>query len=227
MRASVIIPAKDENRNLKILLKKMKRLYNNKYEIIVVDDVKSLNRKITYLDKNSSVKVIRNINWKGKGYALKLGFQEAANDIAVVMDSDLSHMPEHLERLLEPLKNKKVGVVIGSRALGGSDEYNPIRTIGNAFLTGLFNLFFNTNLFDSINGYKAIRKSILADLKNNDMEIEFEILAKCLKTGYRIVEVPSHEMARAYGKAKLKTVEHGFKFFKQILIEGIKYRLRI
>lgn len=225
MKASIIIPAKNENKNLKILLEKIKELYDNQYEIIVVDDIKSHDQKINYVPKNLAVKVIKNLDWNGKGYAIKLGFKEATNNIVVVMDADLSHMPEDLEKILEPLKSKKIGIVIGSRALGGSDEYTTIRTIGNTLLTGVFNLFFCTSLFDSINGYKAMRRDIVeTPLKCNNMEIEFEILARCLKMGFKIVEVPSHERVRKYGKAKLNSLEHGFKFLKQIVWEGIKFR---
>lgn len=227
MKATIVIPAKHETENLKILLRKLKALYDDKYEIIVVDDVEKPDQKISYLPENlSNIKIIKNVNWKGKGYAMKLGFKEAKHDVVVVMDADLSHMPEDLGKLLAPLKNKKVGIAIGSRAMGGSDEYTPIRTIGNTFLTSVFNLFFGTKLFDSINGYKAIRKEILKDELNcNDMEIEFEILARCLKKGYKIVEVPSHELARLYGKAKLNSLEHGSKFLKQIIVEGLKYKM--
>jgi hypothetical protein len=53
-------------------------------------------------------------------------------------------------------------------------------------------------------------------------EIEIEIIANTLRCGYRIVEVLSHERARAGGEAKSRVVRHGTRFLLRILFEGAK-----
>jgi len=224
MKASIIVPAKNENENFAFLLPRLKKVLKDGHEIIIVDDVPEGTESIIKPEKN--LRVINNHVFKGKGYAMQLGFKNAQNEICIIVDADLAHSPEDIPKLLKPLEDPSVGVVIGSRALGGSDEYDPIRAIGNSFLTLTFNFFFGITLFDSINGFKAVRRNIVADgLKINDMEIEYEILGRCIRKGYKIKEVASHEAARQYGVAKLFALKHGYKFMKQIIIEGLKYRL--
>lgn len=223
MKASIIIPTYNEKKNVAVILSKIKKLYGKKYEVIVVDD----STDGTYeLAKRMGAKAIRNEVRRGKGYAMRVGFQNATGDVVVVMDADQSHQPEDIPKLIEPMKDKKVGIVIGSRILGGSDEYTFFRAIGNVMITGAFNTFFKTNLLDSVNGFKAIRKEITEGLKVDGFEIEFEMLGKCMSKGYKIVEVPSHERSRAFGQPKFKAFKNGMEFFKQIVIEGTKYRLK-
>ena len=68
------------------------------------------------------------------------------NNIIVMMDADLSHKPEDIKYLIEPLKNKNVGLVIASRSLGGSEEYDFVRAIGNIILTNFCNFIIIVSL---------------------------------------------------------------------------------
>lgn len=221
MKASIVIPTRNEKKNLTVLLSSMKKLHGNKYEVLVVDDSTDGTHEVP---GKFGYKVIRNKVRKGKGYAMRVGFENAKNDIIVVMDADLSHKPEDIPKLLEPFKNKKVGVVIGSRILGGSDEYTFFRALGNILITGSFNMFFGTSLFDSVNGFKAMRKKVTKGLKVDGFDIEFEILSKCLTKGHTIEEVASHEQSRRFEEPKFNAFVNGMEFFKRIVIEAVKYR---
>ena len=53
-------------------------------------------------------------------------------------------------------------------------------------------------------------------------EIEIEIIANTLRKGYRVVEVSSHERARAGGEMKSSVVRHGTRFLLRIFWEGFK-----
>ncbi len=222
MKVSIVIPARNEEKNLPELLGKIRDLYGNKYELIVVDDGSKDN---TYnIAKKYADKIIRNERNGGKGFALRRGFEAAAGDIIVDMDADLSHKPEDIPALLKPLESKSVGMVIASRSLGGSEEYTFFRVFGNILITGLCNLWLGTKVFDSINGFRAFRKEIAKGLKCNGFEIEIELDAHALKKGYKIVEVASQEKARLKGKANSRAIRDGWRFMQQILIEGLKLK---
>lgn len=224
MKVSIIIPAHNEEDNIPILLQQIKDSFGNRYEIIVVDDGSTDNTGKTA--KRYNVKVIRNEIRHGKGYALRKGFAVARGDIIIDMDADLSHKPSDIPLLIKPFKDRKIGLVIASRALGGSKEYNLIRGFGNFIITKMCNIWVGTKLYDAINGFRAFRKDLTRNLKCNGFEIEIELNARCIENGLKIVEVPSLEMKRGGGKLKSKAIKDGLKFLKQIIIEGTLIKIR-
>ena len=224
-KISIVIPAKDEEitlgRVLKDLYAVISQLTGYDVEVICVDDHS--------IDKTAAIawsfgaKVIENTGKSGKGMALRAGFQEAAGDIFVMMDADYSHRPEDLPVFLESLKNG-VGLVIGSRVVGGSEEYEHVRALGNVFLSSMVGLCMGRYLSDALNGYKAFRRDIFTEFKYSSraFEIEIEIIANTLRRGYRIVEVSSHERGRAGGKLKSRVIRHGIRFLLRTFYEGLK-----
>ena len=140
-----------------------------------------------------------------------------------MMDADYSHRAEDLPIFLLALKDD-VGLVIGSRVVGGSEEYTHIRALGNVFLSATLGLCTGRYLSDALNGYKVFRRDIFTDFEytSRAFEIEVEIIANALRKGYRVVEVSSHERARAGGEAKSRVIRHGTRFLLRILWEGLR-----
>lgn len=101
-KVSVIIPARNEEHNLPILLASLKEQTVQPYEIIVVDDMSS--DKTYEMAESFGVKVIRNTdlpeNWTGKSWALWNGVKEADGDILIFLDADVRLAPKALEYLL-------------------------------------------------------------------------------------------------------------------------------
>lgn len=117
-----------------------------------------------------------------------------------------------------------VGLVIGSRVVGGSEEYTHVRALGNVFLSATLGLCTRRYLSDALNGFKVFRRDVFTDFKYTSaaFEIEIEIIANTMRKGYRIAEVQSHERARAGGVMKSSVVRHGTRFLLRILWEGFK-----
>ena len=225
---SVIIPAKDEEATigkvLKDLNKVIKKTKKYRFEVIVVDD-KSRDRT-GIIAKRYKARVVRNNGTSGKGKALALGFKHAEGDFIVMLDADYSHMPEEIPVFLKKLE-ESYGLIIGSRHLGGSEEYTFVRLVGNIILTSAFRIFFGVALSDALNGYKAFKRSIIDkySYKSSDFEIEIELIANAMRENEKVSEVISHERARAGGKMKSFAPIHGTKFLLKIISEGLKIRL--
>jgi glycosyltransferase involved in cell wall biosynthesis len=98
----VIIPARDEARNLPYLLESLKRQTRAPEEIIVIDDFSS--DGTGDVAAGYGVRVIQNPrlpeNWTGKNWALWNGFLQSTGDILVFLDADVRLAPAALERLL-------------------------------------------------------------------------------------------------------------------------------
>ncbi len=226
---SIVIPARNESETLgKVLTdinNSISKISDYKFEVICVDDHSQDNTAL--VAKQHGAVVIPNKYSGGKGTALRCGFENANGDIFIMMDADCSHRPEDIPLFLDALRNKDVGLVIGSRIIGGSDEYTPVRAFGNVFFTMLIGLLMKRYLSDALNGYKAFRRDVFTSFTytSRNFEIEVELIANALRKGYRIVEVSSHERSRAGGKAKSRVIRHGFGFLFRIIKEwsrGIK-----
>lgn len=225
IRVSVVIPAKDEASSIGLvcadLFKVIPQLEEYICEVICVDDDST--DQTAAIAASFGVRVVSNPGPSGKGQALRVGFAKASGDLLVMMDADYSHRAEDLPAMLAPLANG-AGLVIGSRLMGGSDEFPPVRALGNLFLTAVFGLCHNRYLSDALNGYKAFRRDVFTDFRytSTSFEIEIEILVNALRKGYRVLEVPSHERQRHGGEAKSRVVRHGSRFLWRILWERIR-----
>jgi glycosyltransferase involved in cell wall biosynthesis len=224
-KISVVIPAMNEEKTLGKVLKDLydtiPNLNGYEFEVICVDDHST--DKTSQVAESYGAKVIKNTGKPGKGLALRAGFAAATGDIIAMMDADYSHRPEDLPIFLAALKDN-IGLVIGSRVVGGSEEYTHIRALGNVFLSTAFGLVTGRYLSDALNGYKVFRREIFSDFEytSKAFEIEIEIIANTLRKGYRVVEVSSHERSRAGGEVKSKIIRHGTLFLMRIIYEGIR-----
>ncbi len=227
MVLSIIITCFNEAKTIKENLNRVEQTIlpqNISKEIIIVDDcstdgsqdiLSSLDKtkyKIVFLEKNT-----------GKGGALRRGISEVTGDYAVVQDADLELNPDNLSKLLEPLLANKADMVLGSRFLGKSLVYFNKKYfkyfLANKLITLFFNLFFFVWLTDVNCGYKMFKTPILKqlDITANSFDIEVEILAKLIKKGYHICEVPVDYFPRTTAEGKKIRLKHAFLMLKTII----------
>lgn len=216
-KISVIIPAKDEENTISAVIKQAKK-YSD--DVIVVDG--NSHDRTKEISTRLKVKVITEN--KGKGYALREAAKEARNDILVFIDADGSHNVNDIGKLMAPICEGKADLVIGSRVMGGSDEFygsfeKQFRVWASYIINKIINIRWSTDLTDVQNGYRAIRKSVFQELNltENTFQIEQEMVMKCLKAGYKISEVPSHEYSRRYGHSRINLVTEGPKYIISLL----------
>jgi glycosyltransferase involved in cell wall biosynthesis len=224
-KISVVIPAKNEEETLGYVLEDLNQtisqLPNYEVQVICVDDHST--DATANIARSFGATVIRNTGKAGKGMALRAGFAASNGEVLVMLDADYSHRAEELPRMLEAL-TEGVGLVIGSRVVGGSEEYTHVRALGNVFLSATLGVCTRRYLSDALNGFKVFRRDVFTDFQytSRAFEIEIEIIANTLRKGYRIVEVSSHERARAGGQMKSNAVRHGTRFLLRIFWERIK-----
>ncbi len=152
-------------------------------------------------------------NKKGRGDALKIGIAKAKQDILVFYDADGSHEVSDIPSLVAPIRKGEADQVIGSRIMGGCLDAEltslggVLRTGGSNFMVYLVNKRFKTELTDILYSFRAMRRDMARKIKlqANNFAIEQDMVVRCLKGGYKIVQVPSREHARGWGKSKLKT----------------------
>lgn len=203
-KVSLIICARNEKSSIAEIINNAKKYVD---EIIII--VCSLKDETADVAEQLGAKVLID-NGKGKGAAMRTGLNHAFGEIVVFMDADGSHNPDDIPRLVAPIIEDKADMIIGSRSRGGSDELHGdiskfIRMIGSDIITLIINYRWNVRLTDSQNGFKAIKKNIAKKLHltENIFTIEQEMIMKCLKNKYKILEVPAHEYERKYGRSNI------------------------
>ena len=182
MGLSIVIPVYKEKKNLKDLITRIcKSVKEKNFEIIVIDD-NSKDGSIEILKKlKSKFKILRFFIRKKKPRDLSksccMGFDLSKFENILVMDGDLQHRPEEINKLYNKIK-KNYDFVIGDRGLlkkknKGLKLYRLLSSIILIFIVNTF-LGFKTN--DPMSGFFAFKKKIYILNKK-----------KLLKKGYKIL----------------------------------------
>jgi glycosyltransferase involved in cell wall biosynthesis len=228
-----VIPVFNERGTIEEILRRV-QLVKLDQELIVVDDgstdgtreflqevacAKTLEPPVLTLGDGGQLRV-ENVTVlfqptnRGKGAALRRGFQEARGAIVLVQDADLEYDPQNYPTLLEPIERGLADVVYGSRFLGGPHRVLFFwHYVANRMLTTLSNMLTNVNLSDVWTCYKVFRRDVLArvTLKEDRFGFEQEVTTKVAKLGCRIYEVPISYYGRTYAEGKKITWKDGVR----------------
>ncbi len=217
-RISVVIPTLNEAKNLPHVFAK---LPSDIYEIVLVDGNSTDETVEVARELYPDVRIVGQ-SGRGKGNALKAGFNACRGDIIVMLDADGSadgnEIPRFVEALLDGADFAK-----GSRFIegGGSADITRLRRLGNAFLSGLVNLLYRTSYSDLCYGYNAFWASCLPviNVDCDGFEVETLINIRVARAGLVVTEVPSFELDRIHGESNLRTFRDGFRVLKTIVGE--------
>ncbi len=165
---------------------------------------------------------------KGRGEAFRIAVKEAKGDQLVFFSPDGNENPGDIPKLLE-LLTKGYDIAIASRFLSGSkneedDLLFPWRAWANKAFTFIANSIWNIKenyITDTINGYRAIKKEAFNKLNINapGFVIEYQMSIRAMKSGLKVVEIPTIEGQRIGGESTAKSIPTGFIFMKHLLRE--------
>jgi len=215
-QVSVIIPTFNESKNICNVLKSIKEhLPKIDLEAIVVDDnspdgtgkiveeyVKSMKNIAGY-----SISVIHRKVKEGLSSAILDGLKNSKGDIVVVMDSDLSHPPQIIPKMLDTLKQTQCDIVVASRYVTGGaiQGWSFKRKLMSKVATKIAKKGLGVSPNDPMSGFFAFRRKIIEGLKFDT--IGFKILLELLVKikGVRVEEIPYTFTNRKFGSSKLDT----------------------
>jgi glycosyltransferase involved in cell wall biosynthesis len=166
---------------------------------------------------------------RGKGDALRAGFEACKGEIIVMIDADGSTDGAEIARFVGALVTG-ADYVKGSRfaAGGGTDDITFTRRCGNWILSTLVNRLFGTRYTDLCYGYNAFWARHLPALSVDcdGFEVETVMNIRAAKAGLRVHEVPSHEHSRIHGESNLHVIGDGRRIAKVIIRERFLDRRR-
>lgn len=219
--------------------------YNEAYSIAkVIQEIPSIVSEIIVVNNNSSDDTainatragatVLNETRKGYGYACLCGMDYIAKKsskpyIIVFIDGDYSDYPEELTKIVKPILEENVDLVIGARtkALRDDGSMTPQQIFGNKLATFLMKLFFRST-FTDLGPFRAIKYEKLLEMEMEDKTYGWtiEMQLKALKNKMSYVEIPVRYKKRI-GVSKVSGTLKGSIFAGvKILAWIFKYSLK-
>jgi len=207
-KLSVVIPVYNEMKTLDDVLRQVRAVPVEK-EIILVDDGSrdGTREELKRREGEPDLRIFYHEVNRGKGAALRTGFQHCTGDIVLIQDADLEYFPEEYPELIEPIVQDWADIVYGSRFLGRKHRVLFFHHyLANRTLTFLVNLVTNLNLTDMETCYKVFRREIIQalPLRQDRFGFEPEVTIKMAryKPRPRVFEVAVSYNGRTYAEGK-------------------------
>lgn len=220
-KPAILIPAYNEGKYIKDVILECRR-YGN--DIIVVDDgstdnTREILKNFKDLSDPSIVIIEHEVN-KGKGEALKTGFQCALqNDYCgvVTIDADGQHKVSEIADFLKAIETGNPDVIVGSR-LSNSKGMPFIRLATNVFTSWLISLIAGKKISDVQSGFRYLGHNALKNirLETKNFDTEPEILLKASWMNYRIINIPISTIYHKDFVSHVNPFKDTLKFFKLI-----------
>lgn len=224
MIISIIIPAFNEEDTIIEILNSVNEQNNEDFEleIIVIDDNSTdLTRQLLEDNEVLYTKLIKLKKNLGKGGAVREGLKNATGTYVLFQDADLEYSPVEYKKIFKIIDEFHADVIIGSRFL--SPEFTRVHyffhKLGNKFITGLFNLIYNTTFTDIYSCYLCFKRDLVDPnkLKSNSWSQQAEILATTVKASRIFYEVPISYSGRTFEEGKKIKARHIFSVIYMIL----------
>jgi glycosyltransferase involved in cell wall biosynthesis len=160
----------------------------------------------------SGVQVVLQDDARGKGYAVRAGFEHARGEIILIQDADLEYSVDDYPALIEPIVDGQVDFTLGCRHVRGK----PMRIMEDDRLRAwivngahwvflaLFDLTYGTRLRDPFTMYKVFRRECIDGIEfvSDRFDFDWELVATLIRLGYEPLEVPVTYNARDFGEGK-------------------------
>jgi hypothetical protein len=233
---SVIIPARNESGNIEALFLRTPDMGGGTELIFVeghsLDDTYDsiLGCLDRYPERNASV---FQQSGKGKGDAVRLGFDNASGDVLMILDADLSVPPEDLVLFYQALAANKGEFINGVRLVYPMEDQAMrfLNMLGNKFFSLSFSWLINQPVKDTLCGTKVLYRRDYLEIKANrayfgefDPFGDFDLLFGAARLNLKIVDLPIRYRNRTYGQTNIQRFRHGLLLFRMLGIAAVKLK---
>jgi dolichol-phosphate mannosyltransferase len=210
MKASVILPTYNEAGNIVGLVEEILANFppDVKPEILIVDD-DSPDKTYEVAKKtfatNRSVRVILRTEDRGFAKSIRAGIEQATGDLVIVMDTDFTHDPVEIPRMLHVAR--VYDIVSGSRFCAGGNMQDKKHYLTSLAYNWLLRVLLHTQVQDNLGGYFVMKREKILSLPLDKIfygygEYFFRLLYFAQRLGLRVVEIPAIYRVRTYGSSK-------------------------
>ncbi|QWE08975.1 bifunctional class I SAM-dependent methyltransferase/glycosyltransferase family 2 protein [Polynucleobacter ibericus] len=226
---SVIVAARNESGHIEELMERIPEMgggteiifvegnsTDDTYDKIALEISKNPNRNCKLLKQDG----------KGKGNAVRNGFDLASGDILMILDADITVPPEDLMRFFNVIANGSAEFVNGVRLVYPmqEDAMRFLNLIGNKFFSWAFSWLLGQPIRDTLCGTKVLWNSDYKRIAHNrsyfgdfDPFGDFDLLFGAARLNLKIMEVPIRYRARRYGETNISRWSHGWLLLKMVV----------
>lgn len=226
---SVIVAARNESGHIDELMARIPEMGGGT-EIIFVegnstDDTYEAIEKCIAANPSRNCKLLKQPG-KGKGDAVRAGFDIAKGDILMILDADITVPPEDLPRFYGLMANGSAEFVNGVRLVYPMDDdaMRFANLVGNKFFSWAFSWLLGQPIRDTLCGTKVLWRSDYQRIADNrsyfgdfDPFGDFDLLFGAARLNLKIMEVPIRYRARRYGETNISRWSHGWLLLKMVV----------
>jgi SAM-dependent methyltransferase len=234
---SIIVPARNEKGNIENAVKRLPA-FGSSQEFVFVEGHSSdrtheemLRVQAAYPDKNIKVLIQ---SGKGKGNAVRDGFEAATGDILFILDADLTTPPEDMPKFYNALKDNRGEFINGCRLVYPMEKQamRLLNLIANKSFGVLFSYLLSQPLKDTLCGTKVLFRKDYEIIKKNrsyfgdfDPFGDFDLLFGAAKLNMKITEIIVRYKDREYGSTQISRFKHGWLLIKMCVFAARKIKL--
>ncbi len=230
---SVIIPARNEKGNIEEAVIRTPEMGRHTEIIFVegnstdgtLDEIKRVCE--AYIGKRDVKFLVQ--EGKGKGDAVRKGYDHATGDVLMILDADLTVPPEDLPKFYNALATGRGEFINGTRLVYPMEEeaMRTLNMMGNKFFSVMFSWLLGQRIKDTLCGTKVLTAENYRRLAANrsyfgnfDPFGDFDLIFGSSKLNLKLLEVPIRYRARKYGDTNISRFRHGW-----LLIRMVAYAL--
>lgn len=170
---------------------------------------------------------------KGKGDAVRLGFANATGDILMILDADITVLPEDLQRFYAALAQGHGEFINGVRLVYPmeNDAMRFFNLVGNKFFSRAFSWLLGQPVKDTLCGTKVLLRHDYEVIAANrsyfgdfDPFGDFDLLFGAAKQNRKIVDMPIRYHARTYGETNISRWKHGWLLLRMVAFAARKIK---
>jgi ubiquinone/menaquinone biosynthesis C-methylase UbiE len=235
---SIIIPARNERGNIENAILRTGQFGKHQEFIFVeghsADQTWEEMLRVRDAYPGHDIKVIRQTG-KGKGNAVREGFDLASGDILMILDADLTMPPEELGKFYQALQQNKGEFINGCRLVYPMDKQamRLLNLMANKFFGWFFSYLLGQRLKDTLCGTKVLfKRDYLAISQNRsyfgdfDPFGDFDLLFGAARLNMKITEIIIRYRDRAYGSTQISRFKHGWLLVKMSLFAARKIKFK-
>ena len=235
---SILVPARNEKGNIENAILRTPK-FGSKQQFIFVEGNSSDNtweeiQRVKKKYANMDIITLKQ-SGKGKGNAVREGFDQATCDILMILDADLTTPPEDMPKFYEALASNKCDFVNGCRLVYPmeSQAMRFLNFLGNKFFGWFFSYLLSQRLKDTLCGTKVLFKEDYHKIVANrsyfgdfDPFGDFDLLFGAAKLNFKIKEVLVRYRDREYGSTQISRFKHGWLLIKMSFFAAFKLKFK-